>query len=229
MNKIVMHLFALRALGIPPQTPRFAPRLARLGVQVLSIFAALLVSAPLAFAAPEVGKPAPDFATKDTNGKAISIAAQKGKITVLEWTNPGCPFVKKFYGGGDMQQLQKNYTAKGVEWIRVNSSAEGKEGNQTAEEANDLAKSQDAAATATILDPKGTIGHLYEAKTTPHMFVIGKDGNIAYMGAIDSIKTPYSEDIKKADNYVVAALDALLADKPVETASTQPYGCGVKY
>lgn len=195
---------------------------------VMSI-AVLLVSAPLAFAAPEVGKSAPDFAAKDTNGKAISIAAQKGKITVLEWTNPGCPFVKKFYGAGEMQQLQKTYTAKGVQWIRVNSSAEGKEGNQTAQEANDLAKSQDAVASATILDPKGEIGHLYEAKTTPHMFVIGKDGNIAYMGAIDSIRTPYPEDITKADNYVAAALDALLADKKVETTSTQPYGCGVKY
>lgn len=196
---------------------------------LLISFCALLISAPLAFAGPEVGKPAPDFAAPDTHGNPVHIAEMKGKIVVLEWTNPGCPFVHKYYDNGDMQKLQKFYTAKGVQWIRVNSSAAGKEGEQTPEETNELAVTQKAAATATILDPKGTIGHLYEAKTTPHLFVIGKDGNIAYMGAIDSIRSTDPADIAKADNYVVEALDALFDGKPVKTPSTQPYGCGVKY
>jgi peroxiredoxin len=197
--------------------------------KILMSIAALLISAPLAFAAPEIGKPAPDFTAKDTMGKEVNIAALKGKLVVLEWTNPGCPFVKKFYDAGDMQKLQATYTAKDVQWIRVNSSAEGKEGNQTTEGANALAKTQKVSATATILDPKGEIGHLYDAKTTPHMFVIGKDGNIAYMGAIDSIRSTDAADIAKADNYVAQALDALLADKPVKTTSAPAYGCGVKY
>lgn len=196
---------------------------------LFTAIAAFLISAPLAFAAVDVGKPAPDFAVKDIAGKEVSISDLKGKIVVLEWTNPGCPFVKKYYSQGDMQQLQDTYTTKGVQWIRVNSSAEGKEGNQTVEEAQALVKDQKVAATATILDPDGTIGHLYDAKTTPHMFIIGKDGNIAYMGAIDSVRSPDPKDIAKAEPYVAEALDALLAGKAVKTPVTQPYGCGVKY
>lgn len=190
---------------------------------------ALILSASTAFAAPEVGKAAPDFTAPDTTGKEVHLADLKGKIIVLEWTNPGCPFVRKNYDHGDMQKLQEHYTSKGVQWIRVNSSAKGKEGFQTAEDANTLAKTQKVAATATLLDAEGKIGHLYEAKTTPHMFVIGKDGNIAYMGAIDSIRSADPADIAKADNYVVDALDALLDGKAVKTPSTPPYGCGVKY
>lgn len=191
--------------------------------------AALIFSAQLAVAAPETGKPAPDFTAKDVLEQEVKLSALKGKLVVLEWTNPGCPFVKKFYSGGDMQKLQAEYTEKGIVWIRINSSAEGKEGHQTAKDAIALAKEQKAAATHTILDAKGTLGHLYEAKTTPHMFVIAKDGTLAYQGAIDTIRSPNPTDIAKAENYVASALDALLADKPVATAATQPYGCGVKY
>ncbi len=197
--------------------------------KLLTTAAAILVSAQLAFAAPEIGKTAPDFTAKDTNGNEITLSKLKGKFVVLEWTNPGCPFVKKYYGQGDMQKLQADYTAKGVEWIRINSSAPGKEGNQTAEEANKLAAEQHAAASATILDSDGTIGHLYEAKTTPHMFIIGKTGSVVYMGAIDSVRTPDPADIKDAEHYVADALDALLVGKEIKMPVTQPYGCGVKY
>lgn len=191
--------------------------------------AAIMLSTSVAFAAPEIGKPAPDFTAKDTNEKEITLSALKGKTVVLEWTNPGCPFVKKFYNSSAMQKLQETYTGKGITWIRINSSAEGKEGHQTADAANALAKEQSAAATHTVLDGDGKIGHLYEAKTTPHMFVVNKDGNLAYMGAIDSIRTPDSADIAKAENYVAGALDSLLAGTEVKTPTTQPYGCGVKY
>ena len=196
---------------------------------LLTTAATVILSASVAFAAPEIGKVAPNFTTKDTNGKEITLSALKGKTVVLEWTNPGCPFVKKFYSGGDIQKLQAAYTAKDVTWIRINSSAEGKEGHQTADSANTLAKEQKASATHTVLDADGKIGHLYEAKTTPHMFVVNKEGNLAYMGAIDSIRTADSADIAKAENYVVSALDSLLAGQEVKIPTTQPYGCGVKY
>lgn len=188
-----------------------------------------ITTATSAQAAIEIGKPAPEFTATDTNGKTHKLSDFKGKNVVLEWTNPECPFVIKHYDVGNMQKLQEKYTAEGVIWLSINSSAAGKEGNMTAEESNKYIAEQKSKETARIIDADGTIGKLYDAKTTPHMFVIDKDGNVAYMGAIDSDSSFKSEKIEGATNYVSAALDSLLAGKPVEMASTKPYGCSVKY
>lgn len=193
----------------------------------LAVFAFTL-AAP-AFAAVTVGQPAPDFSGTDSNGKAHKLSEFKGKIVVLEWTNPGCPFVMKHYDANNMQKLQETYTGKGVVWLSINSSADGKEGNQSAAAANQYMKEKGSKPTARILDPTGEIGKLYDAKTTPHMFVIDKDGVLVYDGAIDSDDSFKPEAIADATNYVSAALDALEAGKPVEKSATKPYGCSVKY
>lgn len=176
-----------------------------------------------------IGKPAPDFTLTDTNGKTVALADFKGKFVVLEWTNFDCPFVKKHYGTGNMQQLQKSYTGKGVIWLTINSSAPGKQGNYAPEKWNEMLKEKGAAATAFLLDPERKVAKLYAAKTTPHMFIINADGNLIYMGAIDDKATFVPEDVKTARNYVQLALDAAMAGKPVEVTTTQSYGCGVKY
>lgn len=184
-----------------------------------------------AVAAPAIGKPAPDFKALDAvTGKPVALADLKGKTVVLEWTNPECPFVKKFYSAGKMQQLQADAVKDGVVWVSVNSSAKGKEGYLA-----DAAAAKAAIATAGakqshyLLDAEGTIGHAYGAKTTPHMFVIDKEGTLVYMGAIDDIESADAADIAKANNYVTAALTALKEGKPVKTPSTKSYGCFVKY
>lgn len=196
---------------------------------LLALAIALVLQAAPAFAAPEIGKPAPAFTGTDSNGKPHSLPDHKGKIVVLEWNNPECPYVKKHYESMNMQKLQEEYTGKDVVWLTVNSSAEGKQGHLTPEAANTLIKEKGAKQTAYILDPKGEIGKLYGAKVTPHMFVIDKDGNLAYDGAIDDNDSTDATDIPASKNHVKAALDSLLAGKPVETAQTKPYGCGVKY
>lgn len=196
---------------------------------LLSAMAVMALSVAPALAAPEVGKPAPDFAGTDTQGVTHKLSDFKGKNVVLEWTNPGCPFVVKHYDSKNMQKLQEKYTAQDVVWLSINSSAVGKEGNMTPEESNQYITEKGAKATARIIDADGTIGKLYDAKTTPHMFVIDKEGTLVYMGAIDSDSSFKPESIPGATNYVAAALDSLSAGKPVEVASTKPYGCGVKY
>lgn len=180
-------------------------------------------------AAPEVGKLAPDFETTDAAGNPFKLSDHKGSIVVLEWTNHECPFVVKHYGSGNMQKLQEETTAKGVKWISINSSAEGRQGNINPEEALKVVEEQGAKSTVKILDPSGTIGKLYDAKTTPHMFVIDTEGTLAYAGAIDSNSSPNPASIEGADNYILAAVDELIAGKEVTTAQTQPYGCSVKY
>jgi peroxiredoxin len=176
-----------------------------------------------------VGQPAPPFTATDSNGKPESLADFKGKWVVLEWTNNDCPFVGKHYGSGNMQKLQKTYTGKGVTWLSVYSSGPGKEGYVDAARANALTKERSAAPSAVLLDPQGTIGRLYGAKTTPHMFVIDPQGKIVYQGAIDDRPSTDLADVAKARNYVASALDEAMAGKPVTTASSAPYGCSVKY
>jgi peroxiredoxin len=194
------------------------------------VLSLLLVLMPLsAQAAPEIGQPAPAFKGKTSDGKDLSLEDLKGKTVVLEWTNADCPFVVKHYGSNNMQALQETYTDKGVQWIRVISSAPGKQGHMTAEQAKAYDKENKVKATATLLDESGVIGKAYEAKTTPHMFVINSEGTLVYMGAIDSIKSTNPSDIIKAERYVANALDATLAGTDVQVASTQPYGCGIKY
>ena len=179
--------------------------------------------------AASIGTLAPDFTATDSNGKLRSLAEFKGKTVVLEWTNRGCPYVRKHYDGGNMQGLQKKSADKGVVWLTVMSSAPGKEGYLTAGDANTHVKSVRAAPAAVLMDHDGKLGRLYGAMTTPHGFVIDKAGKLAYAGALDDKPSTNSGDIPGATNYVAAALDALLAGKPVPTASTKAYGCSVKY
>jgi peroxiredoxin len=190
---------------------------------------ALLPLSTSAMAAPEIGKPAPEFMANDTNGKHVMLSELKGKTVVLEWTNHECPFVVKHYGSGNMQALQAEATKDGVVWVSIVSSAKDKEGNVTAEEANKIVADQKAMPTHKILDESGEIGKLYDAKTTPHMFVIDKNGVLVYQGAIDDKSGFDQEEIKTAKNYVRSALAEVKAGKPVEVSSTKPYGCGVKY
>lgn len=197
--------------------------------KIICIIALLFSCTGFSAVALEVGKVAPDFVVTDIAGKSQSIAAYKGKIVVLEWTNPGCPFVRKHYGSENMQKLQEYATGKGVVWLSVNSSAVNKEGNLDAEGAQHFIEEHHAHPTAYILDPEGTLGHLYGAKATPHMYVIAADGTLAYEGAIDDIPSPDQADIALANNYVKQAVDALLLGHTPATQQTRAYGCSVKY
>ncbi len=195
----------------------------------LSILATLLLVTGLAQAAPRLGEPAPAFTLTGADGKAYSLADYKGKYVVLEWTNHDCPFVKKHYKSGNMQSQQKELTGKGAVWLSVISSAPGKQGHVDAAGANALTQSRGAAPTAVLLDPSGDVGHQYEAKTTPHMYVVAPDGKLIYMGGIDSVPSSDADDIAKATPYVKVALAEAMGGKPVTNASTKPYGCSVKY
>jgi len=181
-----------------------------------------------AFAA-DVGKPAPAFSGKNLKGEAVSLSDLKGKIVVLEWVNFDCPFVKKHYSSGNIPKLQQEYTAKDVVWISINSSAAGKQGNYSAADMTARAEKDGNKASQFLLDPEGTIGKAYDAKTTPHLFIINKDGVLVYNGAIDSKKSTDVADIAGADKLFANALDAVIAGKEVTNAKNEPYGCGVKY
>ncbi|TAK87039.1 MAG: redoxin domain-containing protein [Aquabacterium sp.] len=185
--------------------------------------------ATVTHAAPQVGQPAPTFTALDSNGRNVSLAELKGKTVVLEWTNDGCPYVRKWYGSGEMQKLQKEAAQLGAVWLSVVSSAPGAQGYVDGPQANEKTKSRGAAPAHVLLDPKGTLGRAYGAETTPHMYVIAPDGKLAYAGGIDSIASTNAADIPKADPYAKKAIEAVVAGKPVATAVTRPYGCGVKY
>lgn len=182
-----------------------------------------------AWAAAEPGAAAPAFSGTDTAGKAVALSDYAGKTVVLEWTNHECPFVRKHYDSGNMQALQKDFTAKGAVWLTVISSAPGKQGHVTAAEADALTRSRGAAPTGVILDEDGRIGTAYGATATPTMVVIAPTQTLAYVGAIDSIPSARQSDIAKADNYVRDAFEAVSAGKPVQVAQTKAYGCSVKY
>jgi peroxiredoxin len=193
------------------------------------LLAALLGSALMARAA-EVGRPAPGFKLPGLSGKTISLSQYKGKPVVLEWVNEGCPFVRKHYGSGNMQALQKKYTDKGVVWLSISTSSEGREGYwPDGRAAADFKAAQKAAMTDILLDHDGTVGHAYGAKTTPHMFVINAKGTLVYAGAIDDKPGTNPADVATAKNWVAQALDEVLAKKKVSVPETRSYGCGVKY
>lgn len=193
---------------------------------LLSILTVLSLSAG---AGVIVGKPAPDFTGVDSQGIKHSLSQYKGKTVVLEWTNHDCPYVKKHYNSGNMQKLQKDATANGIVWLSIISSKPGKQGHVSGKQANELTQSRNAAPTAVILDETSEIGLLYGAKTTPHMFIIDKKGQLVYMGGIDNIPSKDEDDIADAKNYVRAALDAMAEGKTIEDSITRPYGCSVKY
>jgi peroxiredoxin len=190
--------------------------------------AALLLAATAAFAIPP-GSQAPDFHGTDSTGKAQSLSQYRGKFVVLEWANKGCPYEQKQYLSGSMEQLQKQWTSKGVVWLSVISSAPGQQGYVTPAQENDYLRKMNASPTAALLDPQGAIGHLYDARTTPHIFVIDPAGKLIYQGAIDDKPTTEIADVASAHNYVSEALEDGMAGKPVPVAVTRPYGCSVKY
>jgi len=199
--------------------------------RTLSISLAVILAIALfatAYAA-KVGEPAPDFTAKDSNGKTVKLSDYRGKFVVLEWHNQGCPYTKKHYSSGNMQKTQAQWTAKGVVWFTVISSAPGSQGYVTAESENDYMKQVNAKPTAALLDPDGDLGHLYGARTTPHMFIIDPKGTLIYNGAIDSTRSDDPNDIPKSTNYVNEALTEAMAGKPVSNPATNPYGCSVKY
>ena len=175
-----------------------------------------------------VGKPAPDFTATDIDGKTQVLSQLHGHIVVLEWFNPECPFVKRHYGG-NMQQLQGKYTGDGVTWVSIDSSAAGKQGFMTPEQAQEFRKSRGAKSTAILLDSDGNIGKLYGAKSTPHMFIVNPEGTLVCAGAIDDHPSADMNDPAPSVNYVSHALDELLQNKPVSIAETPSYGCSVKY
>jgi alkyl hydroperoxide reductase subunit AhpC len=189
----------------------------------------LLFAAPLLLSAAKVGDAAPEFTATASNGKTVHLSDYREKYVVLEWHNNGCPYVRKHYNSGNMQRLQKQWTARGVVWFTILSSAPGKQGYMAANEENDYLTKMQAAPTAALLDPSGEIGHLYDAKTSPQMVVINPEGVVIYDGAIDDKPTTDLADVPGATNYVTLALEQAMAGKPVATPATRPYGCSVKY
>lgn len=192
---------------------------------------ALIASTAEAETAPAIGSAAPAFTGVTSDGETVSLADFEGKTVILEWTNDGCPFVKKHYTAppSNMQTLQKSASADDIVWLSVISSRPGSQGHVTPEQANELTTSRGAAPAHVILDESGDIGRLYGAKTTPHMYIITPEGELVYDGAIDSIPSARVDDIAKAENYVTAALADLEAGQPVATPASKPYGCAVKY
>lgn len=196
-------------------------------LRLAAVFSAV---AAAAYAALEVGQPAPDFTLQDIHGQVHSLSSYKGKTVVLEWVNPECPFVQKHYEKTtNMQATQKTALADGVVWLQINSAAAGKQGDFDNAQAAAWLKRVGSVTTAYCRDTDGKVGHLYDARTTPHMFVINTDGVLVYEGGIDSIRSANPDDIAKATNYVSAALADLKAGRPVATPTSKPYGCSVKY
>ena len=191
--------------------------------------AAVAMMPAVAWSSSDLGKAAPAFSATDSNGKSWSLADLKGKVVVIETTNHDCPYVRKHYTSGNMQAQQREAAAKGVVWLTSASSATGEEGFVTAEQANALTKSRNAAPAAVLLDPQSKIARAYGATVTPHMYIVDAAGVLVYKGGIDSIMSSNPADIPKATQYVRVALDQVLGGKAVAEASTRPYGCTLKY
>lgn len=196
--------------------------------RLVMLAAALTLATPV-LAKPVIGQPAPDFSVTDASGKTQTLSSYKGKTVVLEWNNPECPFVGKHYGAHNMQSQQSEAAAQGVVWLTVNSGAPGKQGHLDAAGANAYVAKVQGKAAAYLIDADSKVGRAYEAKTTPHMYVIDKDGVLRYMGGIDSIASTDVDDIPKATQYVRQALAELAGGKPVSVPTSEPYGCGIKY
>lgn len=192
-------------------------------------FTAALLAAGAVHAAAAVGQPAPDFTLKDATGKTVKLSDFKGKHVVLEWTNPGCPFVQKHYNSGNMPATQKDATAKGVVWLAINSTE--KDHADYLEPAPLVAwmTQRKSAPSAVLMDEEGTVGKAYGARTTPHMYIVNPQGQLIYAGGIDSIPSANPADIAKATNYVKTGVAEALAGKPLTASTTRPYGCSVKY
>jgi hypothetical protein len=188
---------------------------------------ALLVAAPAGHAGAEPGQPAPGFSLRNLAGEGVDLARFKGKTVVLEWNNPNCPYVRKHYGSGNMQGLQ---AARGdVVWLAVNSTNPSSGDFMDAAALKQWLAQMKSVPTHYLLDPEGTVGRLYGARTTPHMYIVDAQGRVVYAGAIDDKRSTDPADIPGASNYVKAALAAMAKGQPVANASTKPYGCSIKY
>lgn len=190
--------------------------------------ACLLPWTPGSAHAAAVGQPAPDFNLRDTTGQPVRLSQFKGKPVVLEWNNPGCPFVRKHYQG-NMQALQKDFTQRGVVWLTINSTEDASSDYLPAPQLAGWMRDQGASPSATLMDEDGRVGRLYAARVTPHMYIVSAQGQLVYAGAIDSIPSGRVADIEKATNYVRQGLEELLAGKPLRVSSSQAYGCSIKY
>ncbi len=176
-----------------------------------------------------VGQAAPDFTLKDASGKTVKLSDFKGKHVVLEWTNPGCPFVQKHYNSGNMPATQKDAMGKGVVWLAINSTE--KASGDYLEPAKLVAWKQErkSSPSAVLMDEEGTVGKAYGARTTPHMYIVNPKGQLIYAGGIDSIPSARVDDIPKATNYVKQGVSQAVAGKKITASTTQPYGCSIKY
>ncbi len=181
-----------------------------------------------AFAAAAVGQAAPDFTLQDTAGQPVKLSQFKGKPVVLEWNNPGCPFVRKHYQG-NMQALQKDFTQRGVVWLAINSTEDASSDYLPPPQLARWMRDQGASPSATLMDEDGTVGKRYGARVTPHMYIVDAQGRLAYAGGIDSIPSARVADIEKATNHVRQGLTELLAGKPLSVATSHAYGCSIKY
>jgi peroxiredoxin len=190
---------------------------------------ALLVTAASAASAQKVGQPAPDFSASDTQGKAVKLSDYKGKFVVLEWTNPECPYVRRHYNSGNMPSLQKELGAKDVVWLTVNSTNQSSSEFKTPQEMSKWMAEKGASPKATLIDKESKVGKLYDARTTPHMYVVDPQGKLIYAGAIDDKRWASESETKNAKNHVRAALGEAMSGKPVSVSATSPYGCTVKY
>ncbi|CAM3957786.1 thioredoxin family protein [Paracidovorax anthurii] len=188
-----------------------------------------LAAAGAAQAAAAVGQPAPGFTLTDTAGKTVRLADYRGRTVVLEWTNPGCPFVRKHYDSGNMPATQKDAQGQGVVWLAINSTEKASADYLEPPKLAAWLRERQAVPTAVLMDEEGTAGHAYGARTTPHLYIVDPQGTLVYAGGIDSIPSARPADIDRATNYVKAALADVAARRPIATASTQPYGCSIKY
>lgn len=201
-------------------------------MKVIRWFAAGLFASSLASgvtAAPTPGQPAPNFRVMDVAGKPVSLVDFKGKYVVLEWNNPGCPFVQKHYDSGNMQSLQKRYGADNVAWLSINSTTDSSSDYMPPAKLAAWFKQHNAAPTAVLMDTSGEVGRVFGAKVTPHMYVIDPNGTLVYAGAIDDKRSTNPADVKGATNYVAAALADAKSGKPVSKANSSAYGCTIKY
>ena len=195
----------------------------------ITLLAAVAATATATQAAPSVGQPAPEFALRDTAGKAVKLSDYRGKHVVLEWTNPGCPYVRKHYDSGNMPATQKDALDKGVVWLAINSTEKASSDYQEPGKLVAWQKERQSQPTALLMDEEGTAGKAYGARTTPHMYIVNPQGRLIYAGGIDSIASSNPDDIKKSVNYVRQGLTEALAGKPLSAATTRPYGCSIKY
>jgi peroxiredoxin len=195
----------------------------------LALVTAAVLPTTTAHAAATVGQAAPDFTLRDTGGKTVRLSELRGRHVVLEWTNPGCPFVQKHYRSGNLPALQKEAVAKNVVWLAINSTAPDHGDYLSPPQLARWMGEQRAAASATLMDEDGRVGQAYGARTTPHMYLIDPHGRLIYAGGIDSIPSARIEDIARATNHVRQALDEALAGKPVSRPTAPPYGCSIKY